>query len=191
MKLHKQSTSKRKKIIVISLFLVIAALVSYGIAAYANTLWPFQDRITKTADDSSGLNAATDEQTKTGYDIKEDKEPDATDDKKQPQPSVSSTPTPSGKQNVSVTITNYSVQNGSLQINAIASTLNSGTCVAEIIKSGTVIASKTGSTFPQSSFVSCTDLTIPFTEAMRGSVVLSVTYDNATQDGETKVDASL
>lgn len=192
MKIKKVTNKKIFKPAVI-IAVVLLSLISYGVLAHLNNIWPFEkNRVSSNTDTNKvNLSPATDEQKESGINLSGKDSEKSIDDKKKTQTSPSPPSQSNDKQTVEVTITNYSLQNGSLHINAIASTLSVGSCKASVLKNDTVIATKTGSTFPQSSFVSCTDLSVPVDSSVKGSVVIMVEYTNNTQQGEVRIDASL
>lgn len=198
MKIKSKNNLNKKTIIIVAVVTMFILAAGYTFIAHSKQLWPFlpsndASEVTEKNRSNIDLMPATDEQKESAGGDKKDTPITGGDADKNPAPTPQQ-PAPgttSSKQNVSVTVSNYSSTDSVFHINAIVNTLTAGTCTATIVKNGTVIGTKTGNTFAQSSYLSCTDLDIPKTKDMQGAVQIIVNFSNNTQEGKGSIDANI
>ena len=153
----KNKNNRKKMLVTVSVLIgaILVLCVAYGVFAKSTNSWPFskpQDTPAETKKSANiDLMPATDEQKESAGGDKKDTPITSGDADKNPTPPLQQ-PTPentSSKQNVSVTVTNYSSEGSALHVNAVVNTLTAGICTATIVKNGTIIGAKTGNTFAQ------------------------------------------
>lgn len=188
MKIPTKKTSLKIFLITLASILLIGIL-SYGYVSYRNNLWPFSAKDQTTKDEENiDLLPPTEEQVTDGY---TNKDPQVTpSDDKNPSIPTNNGTSQSGKQIVTVTITNYPKNASTMNVGAIVATQTAGKCTATLSRSGVIAATVTGSTLSQTSYLSCIDLSLPI-NGLSGSYTLTVSFANDTQEGSMVQDVSL
>lgn len=191
MKIVKKKTSKKS--LVISILAVVVIAIGLFFLMHHNGWWPFSS--TKEPDTTTNIDLLppTDEQVEDGYSQKDDRLDQVNNEKDDKKQDSSSTPSretnTTGKQAVTVTITNYRKDGSTLNIGAIVDTSEGGECTVTLASPSQATITATSSTVFQSSYVSCAGLSLQ--NVTPGSYTMTVSFSNSKQEGRMSQDVQL
>jgi len=180
MKITSKKSSKKPILITAVLVLLVAGAAATYVYAFNGSILGWNNHNTSDKP-STNLDKPTDEQIKSGNDIKNNNatKPNGTTD----TPPVPAEQPGSSKKSVEVIITAANQNNDLLQIRAQISTVtNTGQCTLNLTKSGNTITKTTGAQ-ALANTSTCKGFDIPVSELSPGSWRATLTYENDTLMG--------
>jgi hypothetical protein len=189
MKIHQPKHPKAVVILKITIVLILSGLTA---TAHQLKLWPF----TQANDNSINLEKATDEEKKTGTQIKEQSLNGAANSNKNQSGSDQSLPPQpiegSNKKSVNIEITSAIQDQSALRIRSLIQTVtNTGECTITLSQPGRASYTATADIQALSSSATCKGFDIPLDQLSKGTWKITLSFANDELTAQTEKDISI